>query len=133
MKQSARHMGSQVPVAARLTAEEMEKVFRGDQGAAWVPVTGTKGPSYFREWILKVLELCKKSQVKTQQPDTVAIVHCAIGTTNQYKGLVESLSMSEIDEANNIVCDIFVKTLGQHRQFDGILTAGTETHRIIAK
>ena len=34
--------GHQGGVAARLTAEELEKVFGGDQGAAWVPTTGAK-------------------------------------------------------------------------------------------
>ena len=34
--------------AARLTAEELEKVFGGDQGAAWVPTTGNKGRRSFQ-------------------------------------------------------------------------------------
>jgi hypothetical protein len=41
--------------------------------------------------------------------------------------------MIVIDEANNIMCDTFIKALGQHRQFDGVLTADTAAHRIIAK
>jgi hypothetical protein len=92
-------------VAARLTAEELEKVFGGDQGAAWVPTTGTKGRRSFQDWILRTEELCKKALVKTKQPAAGDIVHYAIGTTNHYKGLVESLSMTAIDEANNIMCD----------------------------
>jgi hypothetical protein len=38
--------------AARLTSEELEKVFGGDQGTAWVPTTGTKGRRSFQDWIL---------------------------------------------------------------------------------
>jgi hypothetical protein len=119
--------------AARLTAEELEKVFGGDQGAAWVPTTGTKGPRSFREWILRTQELCKKALVKTKHPPAGDIVHCAIGATDHYQGLVDTLSMTAIDEANNIMCDSFIKALGQHQQFDGVLTTGTEVHRIIAK
>ena len=48
--------GHQGGVAARLTAEELEKVFGGDQGAAWVPTTGTKGRRAFQDWILRTLE-----------------------------------------------------------------------------
>ena len=36
-------------IPARLTAEELEKVFGGDQGAAWVPTTGSKGPRSFKD------------------------------------------------------------------------------------
>ena len=43
-------------VAARLTAEELEKVFGGDQGAAWVPTKGTKGRRSFQEWILRTMK-----------------------------------------------------------------------------
>ena len=125
--------GHQGGVAARLTAEELEKVFGGDQGAAWVPTTGTKGRRAFQDWILRTLELCKKALVKTKHPDERDIVHCAIGTTDHYQNLVDTLSMTAIDEANNIMCDSLIKALGQHRQFDGVLTTGTEVHRIIAK
>ena len=125
--------GHQGGVAARLTAEELEKVFGGDQGAAWVPTTGTKGRRAFQDWILRTLELCKKALVKTKHPDEGDIVHCAIGSTDHYKGLVESLSMTVINEANNIMCGTFIKALGQHQQFDGVLTAGTKAHQIIAK
>ena len=100
--------------AARLTAEELEKVFGGDQGAAWVPTTGTKGPRSFREWILRTQELCKKALVKTKHPPPGEIVHCAIGATDHYQNLVDTLSMTAIDEANNIMCDTFIKALGQH-------------------
>ena len=31
------------------------------------------------------------------------------------------------------MCDTFIKAFGQHRQFDSVLTAGTEAHGIIAK
>ena len=41
-------------VTTRLTREELEKVFGGNQVAAWAPVTGTKGKRYFQEWILHV-------------------------------------------------------------------------------
>jgi hypothetical protein len=85
--------------AARLTAEELEKVFGGNQGAAWVPTTGTKGRRSFQDWILRTLELCKKALVKTQQPGAGDIMHCAIGATEHYKGLVASLSMTTIDDS----------------------------------
>ena len=120
-------------IPARLTAEELEKVFGGDQGDAWVPTTGTKGRRSFQDWILRTQELCKKALVKTKHPPAGDIVHCAIGATDHYQGLVDALSMTAIDEANNIMCDSFIKALGQHRQFDGVLTTGTEVHRIIAK
>ena len=120
-------------IPARLTAEELEKVFGGDQGDAWVPTTGTKGRRSFQDWILRTQELCKKALVKTKHPPAGDIVHCAIGATDHYQGLVDALSMTAIDEANNIMCDSFIRALGQHRQFDSVLTAGTETHRIIAK
>jgi hypothetical protein len=77
-------------VAARLTAEELEKVFGGDKGAAWVPTTGTKGRRSFQDWILRTQELCKKALVKTKQPDAVDIVHCAIGATAHNQGLSTS-------------------------------------------
>ena len=118
-----------VGATARLTAEELETVFGVDQGAAWVPTTGTKG----QDWILRPLELCKKALVKTQQPSAGDIVHCDIGATEHYKRPVESLSMTAIDEANNIMWDTFIKALRQHRQFDCVLTAGTAAHRIITK
>ena len=94
-------------IPARLTAEELEKVFGGDQGDAWVPTTGNKGRRSFQDWILRPLELCKKALVKTQQPSAGDIVHCDIGATEHYKRPVESLSMTAIDEANNIMCDTF--------------------------
>ena len=97
-----------------------------------MPTTGNKGRRAFQDWILRTLELCKKALVKTKHPDEVDIVHCAIGSTDHYKGLVESLSMTAIDEANNIMCATFIKALGQHRLFDGVLTAGTKAHKIIA-
>jgi hypothetical protein len=77
--------------------------------------------------------ICKKALVKTKQPAAGDVVHYAIGATDHNKGLVESLSMTAIDEANNIMCDTFIKALGQHQQFDDVLTAGTAAHRIIDK
>ena len=71
--------------AARLTSEELEKVFGGDQGTAWVPTTGTKGRRSFQDWILRTLELCKKTLVKTQQPGAGDIMHCDIGATEHYR------------------------------------------------
>ena len=117
---------------ARLTREELEKVFGGNQGAAWAPVTGTKGKRYFQEWILHVRQLCKKGQIKTKQPDPGAIVHSVMGSTDNDKALVLSLATRAIDDVNHIMCDTFIKAIGRHRQFDGILTAGTAASRMIA-
>ena len=73
-------------------------MFEGDQGAAWAPVTGTKGKHYFQEWILHLRQLCKKRQIKTKQPDPGAIVLIVISSTDNNKVLVLSLATRAISE-----------------------------------
>ena len=57
-------------IPARLTAEELEKVFGGDQGAAWVPTTGNKGRRSFQDWILRTQELCTEKGAREDQAPT---------------------------------------------------------------